>query len=184
MTTSDSGCSVPCEEFMEDTDAVAGLVTEERAVPLAEQKGALTELVLILSTRGAGSAVINLIKLWLERDQKRSVELPGKNPEEPPFTVRGSGEKISLGLLEETARRLSRAQLRRGRQPGEVAGRRPAEAGTAGPRLGTRDCHHVVSSRFCVLVAVGDPGCPVPLVRRRLIPTGPSSVRSHAEGSS
>ncbi|MFI0734154.1 hypothetical protein ACH4S9_34925 [Streptomyces sp. NPDC021225] len=105
---------VPCEEFMEDTDAVAGLVTEERAVPLAEQKGALTEWVLILSTRGAGSGVINLIKLWLERDQKRSVELPGKNPEEPPFTVRGSGEKISLGLLEETTRRLSRAQPRRG----------------------------------------------------------------------
>lgn len=90
------------EEFTEDADAVAGLVTEERATPLAGQKGAFTELVLILSTRGAGNGVINLIKLWLERDQKRSVELTVTKPGEEPFTVRGSGEKISLDLLEET----------------------------------------------------------------------------------
>ncbi|WP_433445992.1 effector-associated constant component EACC1 [Streptomyces sp. CA-142005] len=110
------------EEFMEDADAVAGLVTEERATPLAGQKGALTELVLILSTRGAGNGVINLIKLWLERDQKRSVELTVTKPGEQPFTVRGSGEKISLGLLEETVKAAIEGATAQGSTAGDGSG--------------------------------------------------------------
>ena len=92
------------EEFLEEADAVAGVVAEERGTPVAGEKGALTELVLVLMAPGAGSAVVNLIKLWLERDQKRSVEVAVTKPGEEPFTVRASGEKISLGLLEETVK--------------------------------------------------------------------------------
>jgi len=41
-------------------------------------------------------------QLWLERDQKRSVEVTVTKPGQEPFTVRASGEKISLGVLEES----------------------------------------------------------------------------------
>ncbi|KUO06276.1 hypothetical protein AQJ67_02170 [Streptomyces caeruleatus] len=92
------------DEFLEEVDGVAGVVAEERGTPVAGEKGALTELVLVLMAPGAGSAVVNLIRLWLERDQKRSVEVAVTKPGEEPFTVRASGEKISLGLLEETVK--------------------------------------------------------------------------------
>ncbi|MGW4907524.1 effector-associated constant component EACC1 [Streptomyces sp. NPDC004270] len=110
------------EEFMEDANAVAGLVTTERATPLAGQKGALTELVLVLGARGTGSGVINLIKLWLERDQKRSVELTVTKPGEQPFIVRGRGEKISLGLLEETVKAAIEGATTQGPTSGESSG--------------------------------------------------------------
>ncbi|MFF3642177.1 hypothetical protein [Streptomyces sp. NPDC002564] len=92
------------EEFREEADAVAGLITEERATPVAGQKGAWTELVLAFGSLGAGHGVVNLIRLWLERDQKRSVEVTVTKPGEEPFTVRGSGEKVSLGLLEQAVK--------------------------------------------------------------------------------
>ncbi|MFJ7305210.1 hypothetical protein [Streptomyces sp. NPDC099088] len=92
------------EEFIEDADTVSGIVVEERGTPVSGEKGALTELMIALSAPTAGRAVFNLIKLWLERDQKRSVEVTVAKPGEQPFTVRASGEKISLGLLEESLR--------------------------------------------------------------------------------
>ncbi|EFE64848.1 predicted protein [Streptomyces viridosporus ATCC 14672] len=53
------------------------------------------------------------------------------------------------------------------------------EIGISGARL----CH-VLVSRVCVVVAVGDSACSVPLVRGLFNPAGPSSVRSLAEGCS
>ncbi|MFD5079653.1 hypothetical protein [Streptomyces sp. NPDC058371] len=89
-------------EFREDADDVAGLLVEERVAPVAGDKGALTELALLFTSSRAGSAVVNLIKVWLERDQKRSVEVTVTKPGEQPFVVRASGEKISLSVLEES----------------------------------------------------------------------------------
>lgn len=88
------------EEFTEDAYSVAGLRVEERGTPVVGQKGVLTELALILAAPRSGSAVVNLLKLWLERDQRRSVEVTVTQPGQEPFTVRASGEKISLGVLE------------------------------------------------------------------------------------
>ncbi|MET7737737.1 hypothetical protein ABZT02_41535 [Streptomyces sp. NPDC005402] len=89
-------------EFREDADDVAGLLVEERVAPVAGDKGALTELALLFTSSRVGSAVVNLIKVWLERDQKRSVEVTVTKPGEQPFNVRASGEKISLSVLEES----------------------------------------------------------------------------------
>lgn len=60
----------------------------------------------------------------------------------------------------------------------------------SGDRCGRGDRYHgatlclVLVSGVCVVVAVGDSACSVPLVRGLFNPAGPSSVRPPAEGCS
>lgn len=92
------------EEFTEDVDSLVGVTVEERAVPAVGQKGWLTDLALVPGTPSAAWAVFRLIKLWLERDQKRSVEVTVVRPGVDPYIVRASGEKVSLDLLEQSVK--------------------------------------------------------------------------------
>ncbi|MCT9008053.1 effector-associated constant component EACC1 [Streptomyces rhizosphaerihabitans] len=106
-------------EFREHAEDVAGLLIEERSTPVTGQKGALTELAILFTSSRAGSAVVNLIKVWLERDQKRSVEVTVTKPGEQPFTVRASGEKISLSVLEESFKTAVQGAVQQSAAPGD-----------------------------------------------------------------
>jgi hypothetical protein len=90
------------EEFVGDADSLAGVTIDERTSPTARQKGALSELVLIPGAPSVAWSVVTLVKLWLQRDQKRSVEVTVVRPGQDLLTVRASGEKISVDLLEQS----------------------------------------------------------------------------------
>lgn len=85
-------------ELIEDLRSVAGAQVIERAVPVAGAKGAAGELVIALSSAGAVTGLVQIVKAWLQRDRRRSVTVSVTNSE-TGRVVQIDGDAVSNDVL-------------------------------------------------------------------------------------
>ena len=95
------------EEFVHDIREQPGIAVAERAAaaPPSGAKGAVQELILAPGTATLALAAVKIMKLWLSRDRRRTIDININRPGSEPVTLHASGEHISLDVLEETVRR-------------------------------------------------------------------------------
>jgi hypothetical protein len=100
-------CIEATEEFLHDVQEQPGIAVEERSVPAqpSATKGAAQELLLAPGTAGLSLAAVKIIKLWLSRDRRRTIDVSIKGLGDAPLSLHASGEHISLETLEDTVRR-------------------------------------------------------------------------------
>lgn len=88
------------QEFVSDARKTRHVNVVERDVDSPGGKGFLQEFALIPSGPSAAWAVVTLVKLWLGRDRRRSVQITIKNPGQDPVIVEATGDSISLQTFE------------------------------------------------------------------------------------
>jgi hypothetical protein len=62
-------------ELMGDLRSDPRLEARERSAAIAGGKGVPVELIVSLSTSGTAAALARIVKLWLQRDRRRSVKV-------------------------------------------------------------------------------------------------------------
>lgn len=63
-------------------------------------KGPLTELVVSVSTSGGVAALVKIVRIWLGRDRKRSLQVTVRTAENAT-TYKISGEGVSVETLQD-----------------------------------------------------------------------------------
>ncbi|WP_369148962.1 hypothetical protein [Streptomyces sp. R44] len=85
-------------ELMADLRGAAGARVMERDVPTEGAKGVASELVMGLTGAGGATAVVQIVKAWLQRDRRRSVTVTVTETETGKV-VRIEGDAISNDVL-------------------------------------------------------------------------------------
>jgi hypothetical protein len=85
-------------ELVVDLRSVTGVQVSEGGVPAEGVKGVATELVVGLSSAGAVTAFVQIVKAWLQRDKRRSVTVTVTESESGKV-VRIEGDAISNDVL-------------------------------------------------------------------------------------
>lgn len=77
---------------------------ERRITPVPGQKGGVETIILALGTSGAITAVVEVIKAWIGRDRKRSLELAiERGGAKETVTVSGTVDAATLTSFMEKA---------------------------------------------------------------------------------
>lgn len=109
----DPGHSAPqgaLAEFLEDLRTVPPLRARQRDLPAdGASKGALTELVVSVSTSGGVAALVRIIRIWLGRDRKRSLQVMVRMAENATI-YEISGEGVSVETLRDALEAAVRTQ--------------------------------------------------------------------------
>jgi hypothetical protein len=86
-------------EIREDFRAVPGLKVEERSLPGEDAfKGWETEVIAALTATGTVTGFVNVLKIWLGRDRRRSITAKVRTDgAETVYEI--TGEKISVDAL-------------------------------------------------------------------------------------
>jgi hypothetical protein len=95
------------EEFLHDVQNEPGIAVEENNADRqsSSTKGGVQELLLAPGSAGIALAAVRIMKLWLSRDRRRTIDISITRPGSEPLTVHASGESISLETLENAVRR-------------------------------------------------------------------------------
>jgi hypothetical protein len=87
-------------EFASDARQMRDVTLKERDVGSPGGKGFLQEFALIPSGPSAAWAVVQLVKLWIGRDRRRSIQVTIKRPGKEPIVVEASGDSLSQQTLD------------------------------------------------------------------------------------
>ncbi|WP_154685925.1 effector-associated constant component EACC1 [Streptomyces himastatinicus] len=85
-------------ELINDLHGVAGAQVMDRGVPAEGVKGVAAELVVGLTSAGGVTALVQIVKAWLQRDRRRSVTVT-ITENETGKVVRVEGDSISNDVL-------------------------------------------------------------------------------------
>lgn len=81
---------------------VPGVAVEEESAAITGQKGVVAKWAAKALTPGGENAIVQLFRLWLQRDRRRSVEITIETPgAAEPTVLRVTGEQVSLDVLSE-----------------------------------------------------------------------------------
>ena len=95
-------------ELLGDLKSLHGVtVTERDSASDAGRKGVLTELVVGLTSAGSLTAFVQFARVWLGRDQRRSLTVRITEGNHAPKVIRIEGEKIATETLAEALRAAS-----------------------------------------------------------------------------
>jgi hypothetical protein len=97
------------DEFLHDIHDEIGITVKDRAVSPANgtrAKGGLPEILLTPGSASAAWALVRIVKLWLARDRRRTIDITLSGPGEESFTVQASGENLSVDALEGAVRKV------------------------------------------------------------------------------
>lgn len=86
-------------ELLQDLHSVRSIQAEERAVPVAGSKGVATDVIIGLGSSGAIVSLVNVFRLWLQRDRRRSLRIvrgEGANRE----VISIEGDNVSVDLIQ------------------------------------------------------------------------------------
>jgi len=94
------------EEFVHDVQVEPGIALGEHytASQPYPTKGGAQELLFAPDTVGIALAAVKIMKLWLSRDRRRTIDISITRPGGEPLTLHAEGESISLEALENTVR--------------------------------------------------------------------------------
>ena len=87
-------------DFLSDVREIAGVSVRQRDVMGESGKGALQDVILALSGPGAAAGIVQVVRLWLNRDRNRSIVVRMQKPDEQPLEIRASGNNVSLESLQ------------------------------------------------------------------------------------
>lgn len=88
------------QDLLAEARRLSGIAIERRDEAVPGDKGAVSRWFMKVLTPGQGNAIVQLFRLWLERDQRRFVEVTITKPgDQEPHVIRVTGEKISLEVL-------------------------------------------------------------------------------------
>jgi hypothetical protein len=88
-------------ELVADAQHAAGVklsIVDREATP--GHKGTLQEVALALTAPGAVAGVVQIFRLWLGRDRRRSIDVSINRPGQDPVELHVSGDGISLDALQ------------------------------------------------------------------------------------
>ncbi|MFE7215708.1 hypothetical protein ACFU93_38575 [Streptomyces sp. NPDC057611] len=95
-------------ELLGDLKALRGvMVTERDGASDADHKGVLTDLMIGLTSAGSLTAFVQFARVWLGRDQRRSLTVRITEGNSTPKVIRIEGEKIATDTLTEALRAAS-----------------------------------------------------------------------------
>jgi len=94
------------DELVRDLQEIPGIGLQESSAITepGSGKGGLQDLVLAPGTASAAWAVVKIIKLWLARDRRRTINISITRPGEQAMVVEASGENLSHQTLESVMR--------------------------------------------------------------------------------
>lgn len=101
-------------ELLADLATVPSLRARERDLPAeGGSKGPLTELIVSVSASGGITALVKIMRIWLSRDQKRSLKVTVQTSENGTiYDI--SGESVSIETLRDALEAAVRTQTTSG----------------------------------------------------------------------
>src|SRR5262249_24086188 len=97
------------EELLADLDSTPELRATGTEARVANSKGTLTDLVIVLSGPSTIAGVVRILRLWLSRDRRRSITLTRKLEGQPAMEIRIEGEAISEQAVRHAIEQISQA---------------------------------------------------------------------------
>lgn len=85
-------------ELLDDLRSDPRLEAREQSVPIAAGKGLPAELIVSLVTSGTVATLVRILKLWLQRDRRRSLKVSVRTPAGETI-VSIEGDQISTATL-------------------------------------------------------------------------------------
>lgn len=118
---------VALTELLDDLRTDPRLKAREEPTTIGAGKGLAVELIVSLGTSGSVAAVVRILKLWLQRDRRRSLRVTMRTPAGETI-VSVEGDQISTATL---ARALESAAKWQDRL---TDAERPADGGSSSAR--------------------------------------------------
>lgn len=112
VTADHSAYAQAAEEFRDDVGGQSGLMVKEVDSDQrpSSAKGAMQHLFLFPESASAAWAAVKIMKLWLSRDRRRTIDVSISRPGGDPLTVHASGDPLSLETLDNAIRQALKAK--------------------------------------------------------------------------
>jgi hypothetical protein len=99
----------PPRSSLADLDGTPELRAAGTEARVANSKGTLTDLVIVLSGPSTVAGAVRIFHLWLSRDKRRSITLTRKLEGQPAMEIRIEGEAISEQAVRRAIEQISQA---------------------------------------------------------------------------
>jgi hypothetical protein len=86
-------------ELVNDVNEYPELIVDTTGSVEAGKKGWLEDTIFTVTSAGGAATLVQLVKLWLQRDRKRSLRVTVNRPGEDPFVVEAGGDNMSVDGL-------------------------------------------------------------------------------------